>query len=140
MISVLLLMNRRIMSDAIMQTLADDSRFKFYASQKYRNVGAAARTFTPNIALVEIPESKAYHPEEYIEICTEVRDAMPGCKLLLMCPEDSGESKKAAVEAMQTGKIDDFVYYDVSIDYLVSKLLVLSGVHSNHKKAEEKIS
>ena len=134
MTRVLLLMFRRIMSDAIMRSLADDSRFKFHASQNYGNAQSAAKTYTPDIALVEIPENKAYHPEDYVKICTEVRDATPGCKLLLMCPEDSGESKNAAVEAMQAGEIDDFVYYDVSIDYLVSKLLVLSTKHSNHKK------
>jgi len=53
---------------------------------------------------------------------------------MLMCPENSRESRQAAVEAMSGGRIDDFVYYNVSMDYLESKLEVLSKEQSKHKE------
>jgi len=80
---------------------------------------------------------KANHPEDYLAICDVVKSIRPNCKLILMCPENSSESKQAAVEAMRSGRIDEFMYYNVSMDYLESKLEVLSAGHSDAREAAE---
>ena len=141
MTKVLLIMYRQLMSDAMMSALSGNPNFKFFLDKSYKNAEAAARTYMPDIALMEIPESKAYHPEDYLIICDGVKSVRPDCKLMLMCPENSSESRQAAVEAMRSGRIDDFIYYNVSMDYLESKLEVLSKSQLNEKqKVKEKIS
>jgi len=39
-----------------------------------------------------------------------------------MCPEQDKKSVDACVEAKKTGKIEDYVFYDTSPEYLTSKL------------------
>jgi hypothetical protein len=39
-----------------------------------------------------------------------------------MCPENSSDGRHAAEEARRSGLIDDYVFYDASLDYLISKL------------------
>ena len=129
MTKVLFMMYRMIMADAMKQSLS--GQFQMFVSKEYKNIVAAVLTFTPDITLVEIPESDAMHPEKYLQMCVEVRKEAPNCKLLLMCPEHNSESIKAVVDAMRSGKIDDYVFYDASMEYLKSKLEVLSADHSN---------
>ena len=138
MTTVLLIMYRQLMSDALIRSLSGSLKFKFYRDQSYRQAVIATQTYNPDITLVEIPENKAYQPEDYLIICDDVKSVRPECKLMLMCPENSDESRQAAVEAMRSGRIDDFIYYNVSMDYLESKLDVLSAGYSNHKKADER--
>ena len=126
LVRVLLIMHRRIMSDAVKRSLSGNPDFELFLNQDYKNVKDYVLTYKPDITLVEIPESNAYHPKEYLEICVEVRETAPQCKLLLMCPENSDESKRAAVESMHSGIIEDFIFYDVSIEYLATKLKALS--------------
>ena len=45
------------------------------------------------------------------------------CMLLLMCPEQDENSITRVVEAKRKKRIDDFVFYDVTIEYLISKLI-----------------
>ena len=130
-IRVLLIMHRRIMSDAIKRSLSDDSEFQFFINQDYKNIGNYVQTYKPDITLVEIPESKAFYPKEYLDICADIRQTDSRCKLLLMCPENSGESKQAAVEGVRTGIIEDFMFYDVSTEYLATKLKALGANHTN---------
>lgn len=39
-----------------------------------------------------------------------------------MCPEQDEKIIKQVVDAKRQKQIDDFVFYDVTIDYLASKL------------------
>ena len=127
MIKVLLMMYRKLMSDAVANSLGENPEFKLFLEQNYQNAECAAMSYLPDIAVVEVPESKSHQIHDYLAICTAIRRASPRCKLMLMCPENSIESKQAAVEAMKSGVIDDFIYYNVSMDYLVSKLEVLGA-------------
>jgi len=124
---VLLLMYRKLMSDAMASALSENSEFELFLKQNYANAVSAAVRYTPGIALVEIPESDGARAHEYLQICAAIRRAVPTCKLMLMCPERSNVNKLAVVKAMSAGEIDNFVYYNVSMDYLLSMLAVLSN-------------
>ena len=132
MIRVLLIMQRRIMSDAIKRSLSDEAELQFFINHDYKNIENYVLTYKPDVALVEIPESKAFDPQEYLDICADIRTADSRCRLLLMCPENSGESKQAAVDGVSSGIIEDFIFYDVSTEYLKTKLKSLGANHTNH--------
>ena len=42
-----------------------------------------------------------------------------------MCPEGQTEVVNRAIAAKRKGEIDDFVFYDVSLDYLAASLQAL---------------
>ena len=49
-------------------------------------------------------------------------EVTPQCRLMLMCPEGQTEAVRRVIEAKRKGEIDDFVFYDVSLDYLAASL------------------
>ena len=57
-----------------------------------------------------------------LALCAWLRQVTPGCRLMLMCPENQAEAVHRAIEAKRRGQIDDFVFYDVSLDYLAASL------------------
>ena len=124
---VLLLMHRKFVAQTLINSMENDSRFEFFPEYSARNAAVAALSFRPDIAVVEIPESESGRAAEYLAVCAEIRAAAPGCRLLLFCSEASPDSKNAAVAAARAGEIDDFVFFDTSWEYLVSKLELLSS-------------
>ena len=57
-----------------------------------------------------------------LALCAWLREVTPHCRLMLMCPEGQPEAVSRAIEAKRRGEIDDFVFYDVSLDYLAASL------------------
>ena len=57
-----------------------------------------------------------------LALCAWLREVTPHCRLMLMCPEGQTEAVHRAIEAKRKGEIDDFVFYDVSLDYLAASL------------------
>ena len=119
---VLLVMRRKVLAQAIMNSLRDDGRFSFSAEYIYENAPITALAIRPDCAVVEVPESGEHPADETLPVCDGIRESCPGCKVLLLCPENSRESTAAAVRAKRGGRIEDFVFYDSSMDYLVAKL------------------
>ena len=121
----LLIMHRKLVSDGIKNSLEKDSDIAVYVEHIYENAVFAADIRNPDIVMLEIPETDADNPNYYLKICDKIKKTIPACKLLLMCHENSAESKRAVIEAMRLKKIDDFVFFDITLDYLRSKLAVL---------------
>ena len=90
---------------------------------KYAIINTASRK--PDIALVEIPERDGTPALDTLEICAGMKAESPECKIVLICPEEDDESVAACIEAMKQGQIEDFLFYDATVDYLVSKIEAL---------------
>ena len=73
--------------------------------------------------LIEVAETGPYDIGYCLALCKELREDTPECKLILMCSEQDEKTIKEVVEAKGKNEIDDFVFYDVTIDYLTSKLI-----------------
>ena len=123
-------MYRQIISDGMKSALTKRPEIQVYAEHIYENAIHAVNTYKPDAVMLEIPESKAMLPENYLQILDEIRKVYPRCKFMLMCPDSSEVSKRAMVEAMCAGRIDDYVFYNVTMDYLLSKLDTLSRGYS----------
>jgi len=54
--------------------------------------------------------------------CDMLRQAVPGCRLLLLVPK-TGHGM--AIKAMKTHAAADFVFYDTSLEYLFAKLAAI---------------
>lgn len=119
---VLLFMRRKVLSGALSRLAREETQLRFFTETNPDNLLIAARSHGAEIAVVEVAESGAHPARDSLRLCDELRRGLPGCKLLLLCSESSEESRRLAVSAKQEGRIDDFVFYDTSVDYLMSKL------------------
>ena len=54
----------------------------------------------------------------------------PRGRFMLVYPDNSDVSKQEMVKAMCAGRIDDYVFYNVTMNYLLYKLETLGRVHS----------
>jgi len=124
---VLLVMSRKILSDALIAQTSYDTRFNFLAEQNYASAALTAEACSPEITVVEIPESGPWKSaDKCLAICSVIRKQLPDCKQVILCSENDKESYHAAINAKQENKIDDFLFYDNSIHYLFSKLEALT--------------
>ena len=123
---VLLVMKKRILSDALMAKASNDTRFTFTTEPGYASAALTAEACSAEIAVVEIPESGPWKPaERCLAICDMIRRQLPNCKLMILCSEDDRDSYQAAIQAKKECRIDDFLFYDNSAHYLLSKLEAL---------------
>ena len=74
------------------------------------------------VALVEIPERHGEPAHDALDVCDDIKEASPGCKIMLMCPERDKESVAVCEEAVKSGKVEDYVFFETSPEYLTSKL------------------
>ena len=125
-IRVLLVMKRKMLSDALIGQYAGDSRFELVAARNYSTATLTAESLFPDITVVEIPESGPWNsPERCFAICDTIRRQFPNCKQVILCNEDDTASYNAVIKAKQEKRIDDFLFYDSSVRYLFSKLEAL---------------
>ena len=124
---VLLIMKRKMLSDALVDQAAGDSRFELVAVQNYSTAALTAESCSPEIILVEIPESGCWKTaEKCLALCDAIHRQLPECKKVILCNADDTISYKASIRAKQENRIDDFVFYDSSVRYLFSKLEALT--------------
>lgn len=74
-----------------------------------------AEIFEIDIALIDF----ASFP---LSFCQGLHKALPNCHLLLLVSQDDRETRKMATEAKKKKIVDDFVFYDASLQYLFAKL------------------
>ena len=123
---VLLVMKRKMLSDALIDQAISDSRFELVAAQNYSDAALTAESCLPEIAVIEIPESGAWKSaEKCLAICDAIRKQLPNCKQVILCNENDTDSYNATIHAKQENRIDDFLFYDSSVHYLFSKLEAL---------------
>ena len=124
--TALLVMCRRVIADLILAEISKTD-IRPVAVSGFSEAGIEAAFHKQVAALIEIPEGQAGAAGETLGVCEKLREISPGCKIVLLCPEYDKDSVKACVEAKRQGKIEDFLFYDVSTDYLVSILMALYG-------------
>ena len=123
---VLLVMQKKMLSDMLIAQSVNDTRFEFSAEPRYASAALTAEACLPEIAVVEIPESGPWKSaEKCLAICDVICKQLPGCKQVILCSENDEDSYHAAIQAKKTHRIDDFLFYENSAHYLLSKLEAL---------------
>ena len=54
--------------------------------------------------------------------CEKLNEKLPNCHILLLVSQDDEVNRKMATKAKKKKLIDDFVFYDASLKYLISKM------------------
>ena len=107
---VLLIMSREIVSDSIIAQSKANDRFDFLAESDYTSAVDSAIKYRPRIVILEVPESGSYKSaEKCLLISDEIRMNLPQIRQLLLCSETDVASRRAAIQAKQSKRIDDFL-------------------------------
>ena len=120
--TVLLIMRRASLAQGLMAKARDDPGLRLWYEPNYANADAAIRSHRAAGALLEVAEDGRQDIGFCLSLCARLREITPHCRLMLMCPEGQTEAVHRAIEAKRKGEIDDFVFYDVSLDYLAASL------------------
>jgi len=124
--TVVLVIWRKSIAQGLAQRLREDPEIHLIFEPSHSLAQAAVRSRAADAALIEVAESGEHHGiADCLSLCARLREEAPQCKLLLMCPERNRGDVSRAVEAKRSGHIDDFVFYESSIDYVAAKLLAM---------------
>ena len=123
--TVLLIMRRASLAQGLMAKVRDVPGLQLCYEPDYANADVAIRSHLATGALLEVAEDGAQDIGFCLSLCARLRETAPRCRLMLMCPEGQAETIHLCIEAKRRGKIDDFVFYDVSLDYLSASLQTL---------------
>ncbi len=123
--TVLLIMQRTSLAQGLMAKVHDTSDIRLYYEPDYASADVSICVHQATGALLEVSEDTTHNISFCLALCAWLRQATPHCRLMLMCPEGQAEVVRRAIEAKQNGEIDDFVFYDVSLDYLAASLQTL---------------
>ena len=119
---VLLVFWRRAVAEHIMLKVGELPDVEAVGVYSFSEARSAAVTYQPAVALVEIPERRGEPAIEALAACDDIKEVVPLCKTVLLCPESDDESVQVCVDAKKAGSIDDFLFYDSSVYYTLSKL------------------
>lgn len=120
--TVILIMRRASLAQGLMAKVRDVPEIQLHYEPNYANADKSIRGHSAAGALLEVSEDNAHDVDSCLALCAWLREVAPHCRLMLMCPEGQTEVIRRAIEAKRKGLIDDFVFYDVSLDYLVASL------------------
>lgn len=120
--TVVLIMQRASLAQGLMAKVHNAPGIQLYYEPDYANADASIRAHLAAGALLEVSEDGVHDIAFCLALCAWLRKVTPHCRLMLMCPEGQAEAVHRVIEAKQKGQIDDFVFYDVSLEYLAASL------------------
>lgn len=120
--TMVLIMRQASLAQGLMTKVRNIPGIQLCYEPDYASADLAIRTHLANGALLEVTEDGVYDIGFCLALCAWLREVTPYCRIMLMCPEGQAEAVHRAIEAKQKGEIDDFVFNDVSLDYLTASL------------------
>ena len=123
--SIVLLMWRKVIAESLLAELKKEPGIQLLYEPEYSHANAIIRNHKAKVALIEAAETGGRVVSCCLEICASLRKEAEKCKLILMCPDQDEEAVAKTVNAKHEGRIDDFVFYEASFDYLSSKLIAM---------------
>jgi len=126
--NVILVLCRKVIAKLFIEHIKNNTQMEAFGVFRFDEAKNKALIHNPTLALVEIPERHGDPAQEAFDVCDDIREACPGCRVMLMCSEQDKKSVDACVEAKKKGMIEDYVFYDTSPEYLTSKLEALLPV------------
>ena len=117
-----LIMKRKSMAQVLMSKIKEQGGWNIILEQNYNMAEKSAMEQNADTAVIEAAEDGQYNIVYCLNLCARFRMNLPECKILFLCPEQNKENISKAIAAKQNKIIDDFIFYDTSLEYLVSKV------------------
>ena len=130
-------MQNTLLSEAVARSLAEtgESRVEQVLPGKTGDTFSLCRAVQADILLMEVSRLPAYTLENRLKLIECVRRALPNCKFVLLCDENSDpELSHRVMIVRQDRLIDAFLYASVTPAYLTAALDAPSERSDRHEK------
>ena len=97
--------------------------FKWAAQLNYSQAVVGADIFHADMVIVDVVDQMDM--EYSADICQSLRENNRAVKILLLVRPEQPIVRRKSVDAQKAGLIDNFVFYDSSLTYLLAKLEAL---------------
>ena len=117
-----------LLAEALTSLLGNSGEFVPYrtAVDKNKRAVAACMACNADIVLMEVTHTAHTSLETRLHEGEQIRQMVPGCKIVLLCDENvSPEIAKEVVAAKKSGQIDAFYDSSITGKYLVAALYAL---------------
>ena len=117
-----------LLAEALTSLLGNSGEFEPYRTvvDKSKRAVSACMACNADIVLMEVTQAVHTTLEARLNEGKQIRQMVPGCKIVLLCDEHvSPEIAKEVVAAKKSGQIDAFYYSSITGKYLVAALYAL---------------
>jgi len=120
--NALLVLCRRVIAELVTEYMESNTNMKAHCVYRYDEARLMVSILQPIVALVEVPERHGDPVLDAFDLYDFIKEECPDCKILLMVSEQDKKGVAACVEAKQKGRIEDFIFYNASVQYMTAKL------------------
>ena len=78
-----------------------------------------------DIAIVDVIAGASRETSKIMRICEDLRQGLTQCRILMLVPPEYSEGRDTTMIAVKNKIVDDYLFYDASLDYMLTKLLYL---------------
>ncbi len=118
-----------LLAEAITEMLNHSGEFQPFripVEHKKTSVADNCEMLSADILLAEVSYAMGTTVETRLREAKEVRTRAPGCKIVLLCDENSApDIAREVTLAKRDGSIDNFFYSSVTAKYLLAALVAL---------------
>ncbi len=123
--TVLFVSSNKILGQGLSAAILSKSEFDFRweAQLQYSQAIVGADVFHADVVLLDVADQ--VDMKRALEICQSLRQNSQTTKILLLVRPEQAAVRAQAVDAKNAGQVDNFVFYDSSLSYLLAKLAAL---------------
>ena len=123
--TVLFVSSNKILGQGLSAAILSKPKFDFRweAQLQYSQAIVGADVFHADVVLLDVADQ--VDMKRALEICQSLRQNSQTTKILLLVRRDQAAVRAQAVDAKNAGQVDNFVFYDSSLSYLLAKLAAL---------------
>lgn len=123
--TVLFVSSNKILGQGLSAAILSKPKFDFRweAQLQYSQAIVGADVFHADVVLLDVADQ--VDMKRALEICQSLRQNSQTTKILLLVRPEQAAVRAQAVDAKNAGQVDNFVFYDSSLSYLLAKLAAL---------------
>lgn len=123
--TVLFVSSNKILGQGLSAAILSKPEFNFRweAQLQYSQAIVGADVFHADVVLLDVADQ--VDMKRALEICQSLRQNSQTTKILLLVRPEQAAVRAQAVDAKNAGQVDNFVFYDSSLSYLLAKLAAL---------------
>ncbi len=121
---IAIITKNRILAEslAIAIKVKPNLKFEFFSFLNYHQALLDAEIFDIDIALIDLVGCRVKDKEVLLSFWNKMHSKIPNCHLLLLVSQEDLSCREISTQAKKAGIVEDFVFYDASLKYLIAKL------------------
>ena len=129
MVKILVSIHNGLLAEAMTAMLRESGEFEPFpisAGNKNSDIARECELLDVQMVLLEVSYANGTTLETRMKEVRQIRSAVPNCKIVLLCDENSSpEIARNVMLAKKDGLIDNFFYSSVTARYILAALLAL---------------